>query len=193
MKRARILVPVLLVLLAPALALAAEEGGAHESSLLWHAINLALVVGVIVYFARTPIRTYMAERRQNIEGGIEAARRGLAEAERHLAACNERMTALDHEVEEIRRSVRAQAESERDRLLADARVAAERIRRDAHTAVEQESRSARQQLRNEAAEMAVRLAGDLLKRQVTDSDRARLVDDFVERVESSPAATPTRS
>jgi hypothetical protein len=41
--------------------------------------------------------------------------------------------------------------------------------------------------------MAVRLAGDLLKRQVTDSDRARLVDEFVERVESSPPATATRS
>ena len=193
MSRLRIVAPALFVLLVPALAMASEGGGEHESQLFWHAINLALVLGVLFYFARSPIRTYMAERRQNIEAGIEAARRGLAEAERHLAACNERMTALDHEVEEIRRSVRAQAESERDRLLADARVAAERIRRDAHTAVEQESRSARQQLRNEAAEMAVRLAGDLLKRQVTDSDRARLVDEFVERVESSPAATATRS
>ncbi len=185
-------IPTLLLVLAPALAFASEEGGGHESKLLWHAINLALVLAVLIYFARTPVRTYMAERRLNIEAGIEAARRGLADAERQLAACNERLASLDHEVEEIRRSVRAQAEHERERLLADARVAAERIRRDAQIAVEQESRRARQELRNEAAEMAVRLAGDLLKRQVTDSDRARLVDEFVERVESSPAAT-TRS
>ena len=193
MKRARMLVPVVLVLLAPALAWASEENGAHASSLFWHAINLALVVGVIGYFARTPIRTYMAERRQNIEAGIEAARRELSEAESRLVACNERVASLDREIEEIRRTVHAQAENERERLLADARVAAERIRRDAHAAVEQESRRAREDLRNEAAEMAVRLAGDLLKRQVTDSDRARLVDEFVERVESSPPATATRS
>jgi F-type H+-transporting ATPase subunit b len=192
-KRLRIVVPTLLVLLRPALAMASEEAGGHESQMLWHTINLVLVLGVLFYFARTPIRTYMAERRQNIEAGIEAARRQLAEAERQLSECNERMATLDHEVEEIRRTVRAQAESERERLLADARVAAERIRRDAHIAVEQESRRARQDLRNEAAEMAVRLAGDLLKRQVTDSDRARLVDEFIERVEASPAATPTRS
>jgi F-type H+-transporting ATPase subunit b len=180
-------------LLTPALATASEEGGGHQSELFWHAINLALVLGVIFYFARSPVRTYMAERRQSIEDGLEAARQGLAEAERQLAECSGRMTSLDHEVEEIRRSVRAQAENERERLLADARVLAERIRRDAHAAVEQESRRARQQLRNEAAEMAVRLAGDLLARQVTDSDRARLVDEFVERVESSPPATATRS
>jgi hypothetical protein len=41
--------------------------------------------------------------------------------------------------------------------------------------------------------MAVRLAADLLKRQVTDADRARLVDEFVERVESSPPAAANRS
>lgn len=193
MKRARILVPALLVLLAPALALASDEAGAHESSLFWHVINLALVVGLIVYFARTPIRTYMAERRQNIEAGIETARRELSDAESRLVACNERMASLDGEIEEIRRSVRAQAETERERLLADARVAAERIRRDAQAAVEQESRRAREDLHNEAAEIAVRLAGDLLKRQVTDSDRARLVDEFVERVASSAPAAATRS
>ena len=193
MRRLRLAAPVLFLVLVPALARASEEAGGHESKLFWHAINLALALGVIGYFARTPIRTYMAERRQNIEAGIEAARRQLAEAERQLAASDERMTTLDHELEEIRRSVRAQAESERERLLADARVLAERIRRDAQAAVAQESRRAREELRNEAAEMAVRLAGELLKRQVTDSDRARLVDEFVEQVESSPPATATRS
>ena len=193
MSRLRVVPSALFLVLIPALARASEGGGGHESKLFWHAINLALALGVIGYFARTPIRTYMAERRQNIEAGIEAARRQLAEAERQLAACDERMTSLDHEIEEIRRNVRAQAENERERLLADARAMAERIRRDAHTAVEQESRRAREELRNEAAEMAVRLAGDLLKRQVTDSDRARLVDEFVDRVGSSPPATATRS
>lgn len=193
MKRVRNLVPMFFVLLAPALALASGEGGAHESSLLWHAINLALVVGVLGYFARTPIRTYMAERRQNIEAGIEAAQRELSEAESRLVACNDRVASLDREIEEIRRTVHAQAENERERLLADARVAAERIHRDAHAAVEQESRRAREDLRNEAVEVAVRLAGDLLKRQVSDSDRARLVDEFVERVEASPPAAATRS
>jgi F-type H+-transporting ATPase subunit b len=193
MRFARLAVPALVVLLAPAIALASEEGGGHGGHLWWHLANLALVIGLIVYFARTPIRTFMAERRQNIEAGIESARRELAEAERLLAECNERIASLDREVEGIRNTVRAQAENERERLLADARSVAERIRRDAQLAVEQEARGARASLRNEAAEMAVRLAGDLLKRQVTDSDRSRLVDEFVERVESSPPAAANRS
>jgi F-type H+-transporting ATPase subunit b len=186
--RVRSVAAALFVSLAPALAFASEEGGAASSNLFWHLANLALVLAVIIYFARTPIRTFMAERRQNIETGIESARRDLAEAEQRLAECNQRIASLDREVEGIVAAVRAQAETERERLLADARSAAERIRRDAQLAVAQEARNARQSLRNEAAEMAVRLAGDLLKRQVTDGDRSRLVDEFVERVETSPPA-----
>jgi len=105
--RLRIVAPALFVLLVPALAMASEEAGGHESKLFWHALNLALVLAVLLYFARTPVRTYMAERRQSIEAGIEAARRQLAEAERQLAECNERMASLDHEVEEIRRAPQA--------------------------------------------------------------------------------------
>ena len=178
------------VFLLPAVALASEEAAGHESNLFWHALNLALILGVIIYFARSPIQSFMADRRQSIEQSIESAKRELESAEARLAECNARVNSLDREIEEIRNAVRAQAESERDRLIADARTAAERIRRDAALAVEQEGRRAREELRDEAAEIAVRLAGDLLKRQVGDTDRARLVDEFVANLESPgrPAA-----
>lgn len=175
--------------LAPALAFASEEGGAHESHLVWHLVNLALILGVLIYFARRPLQNFMAERRTSIEQSLASAKQELATAEARLAECNARVASLDREIEEIKSNVRAQAESERDRLLADAHAAADRIRRDAVVAVEQEGRRARTALREEAAEIAVRLAGDLLKRQVGDADRARLVDEFVASVESSPAAT----
>ena len=173
--------------LLPRLALASEnEGGG--SPLLWHAINLLLVLGVIAYFARTPLRTFLSERRQKIEEGIESARAELAAAEQRLAECRARVASIDRTLEEIRSAVRTQAESESARLLAEARAAAERIRRDAAAAIEQELRRARQHLHGDAADLAVRLAGDLLRGNLTDADRTRLVDDFVERVERAPAS-----
>jgi F-type H+-transporting ATPase subunit b len=178
------------VLLLPAVGFAAEEGGEHGSNLVWHAVNLLLLLGVIVYFARSPIQTYMAERRTAIESNLDSARRELESAEAKLAECKARVDSLDREMADIRDAVRAQAEGERDRLLADARAAADRIRRDARLAVEQEGLRARENLREEAADLAVRLAGDLLKRQVGDADRSRLVDEFVASIESprEPAA-----
>jgi F-type H+-transporting ATPase subunit b len=179
----RWLVAALGALLATAdVAFAAEESQGGGSSAIWHAVNLIVILGVIGYFGRGPIRAFLGDRRSTIEQGIESAQHELAEAERRLADCNARFASLDREIEEIQQSVRQAAEAERDRLLADARAAADRIRRDATVGVEQEGRRARDMLRAEAAEMAVRLADDLLRRQIGDADRARLVDDFVEGV-----------
>lgn len=180
-----------LIALAPGVALAEEHESA--STLVWHCVNLLALLAVIGYFARNPVRAFLAERRGKIEEGIEGARAELAAAERRLAECRERIASLDGELEGIRGAVRAQAEAERDRLLAEARAAAERIGRDAQAAVEQEARAARGRLRAEAAELSVRLAGELLSRQVTNDDRSRLVDEFVQRIEAEPPRSAPRS
>jgi F-type H+-transporting ATPase subunit b len=178
----------LLLVLGPDVARAAAEEGEHGTSLLWHVVNLILIVGVVVYFGRAPIKSFLAERRQKIAEGIAEAQRELASAEKRLGECQARAARLDDELAEIRRMVRDQAVADRERILADARATAERIRRDAVVAAEQEVRHARESLRAETADLAVRLAGEILHTQVTEDDRARLVDDFVERVAEAPAA-----
>jgi F-type H+-transporting ATPase subunit b len=181
--------PALLVALAPLAARAAEDGhGASVSTVFWHAFNLLVLIAVLVYFGRGPIAAFLASRRAQIEDGIESAGRELAEAERRLAACEQRAASLDRELDEIRRVVRQQAEAERDRLLAEAQATAERIQRDAVAAAEQEVRHARERLRAETVDLAVRIAADTLRTQVTDADRARLVDDFVQRIERPAGA-----
>jgi F-type H+-transporting ATPase subunit b len=179
--------PAFLAALAPAAAFAAAGGDEHGSGLttfVWHSVNLLLLIGVLVYFARGPIASFLNDRRAKIEDGIHSAGRELAEAERKLAACEQRIASLDEEIDGIRSAVQRQAESERDRLLAEAHGTAERIRRDAVAAVEQEVRHARAQLRAETVDLAVQLAGELLRSQVGDADRTRLVDDFVQRIEA---------
>ena len=83
----------------------------------------------------------------------------------------------------IREATRRAAESERERILADAHAAAERIRRSAGAVVERELQQARVELRREAADLAVELAAKLLHEQVNDGDRARLSTSSSARVE----------
>lgn len=189
MRAARALAPALLLALLPIAARAGEDShSASAGTLFWHAFNLLVLIAVLVYFARAPIAGFLAARRSQIEEGIESAGRELAEAERRLAACEQRAASLESELDEIRRVVRQQAEGERDRLLAEAHATAERIQRDAVAAAEQEVRHARERLRTETVDIALKIAADTLRGQVTDADRARLVDDFVQRVEQTPTA-----
>jgi F-type H+-transporting ATPase subunit b len=185
-------------LLAPVCAWAAtgehaEEGHGGGGSMIWHALNLLILIAAIVYFGRKPIQEFFATRRREIEANLERSAGLLREAEHKLGEWNRRMAQVDGEATEIHRLARERAESERRAILAEAEAAAERIRRDATAAVEQETRRARERLRHEASSLAVDLAADLVRRQIQDGDRARLADEFIGKVEQAGAKPAGRA
>lgn len=171
----------LLLAAAPASATGGEDGGL--SHLLYALLNFALLLGVIFYVARRPIREFFADRRAGIQSELAEAADLRKQAEERHAALQRKLADLDAELESIRRVARERAETESEGILADARAAAERIRRDAITAIEQETRRAQERLRQEASALSIELAAGLLEQQVTDSDRDRLLDEFIARVE----------
>jgi F-type H+-transporting ATPase subunit b len=175
----------LLLTLAASPASAASEDG-HGGGLFWQVLNVALLVAVLFYFARKPVLGYLAGRRDEIAKNLESSSELLAESERRLAEWSRKAADLDREAASIRDATRRAAEAERDRILADARVTAERIRQSAG-AVERELRLGRETLRREAADLAVELAAKILREQVNDGDRTRLLDEFIGRVEQKGA------
>lgn len=168
----------------PAYASDPAPGGLQ--AFLWPALNLVILIAVLVYFARKPLQAYFEKRRSEIKGELQSAADQLATAETTYAKWQRRMIDLEGELDEIRTTSRQRAEAERERIIEDARATAERIRRDAATTVELELRRAREILREEATQLAIELAGERLSREVTDADRDRLVDEFIDRIASTP-------
>jgi F-type H+-transporting ATPase subunit b len=179
----RTLLGVFLLLLAASPAAASEEGGGLKE-FLFEAGNLLALLAVLVYLGRKPVLNYLSERRLRIQENLANSERLMKEAEARLSEWRERAARLDEEVETLRRMASERAEQEKAKILEDARVTAERIRRDAESGVSREVERAKQALRDEAADLAVELAGKLLQDQVTDGDRDRLVDEFVAEIEA---------
>jgi len=177
----RALAAVLLVLCAGPVH--AESEGGHGGGMFWQVANTLLLLGVLIYFARKPVLAFLASRRDTIAKNLESSAQLLAESERRLAEWNQKAANLDQEVSAIRDATRRAAEAERDRILADARVTAERVRQSASAVAARELRKAQESLRREAADLAIELAAKLLREQVNDGDRKRLVDEFIGRVE----------
>jgi F-type H+-transporting ATPase subunit b len=165
---------------APALAASGESG---LTDLIWRVVNLALLLAVLFVFARKPMQAFFQDRRDRIQGELQSAAQLRKEAEQRYAKWQRQLLDLDAELERVRATARERAEAERERILADAHAAAERIRSDAHVAVEQELRRARDQLREEASALSIQLASELLQSQVTDTDRDRLLDEFIAKIE----------
>jgi len=187
-----LLTPVVaaVALLTPFVAAAAEGGhdGGDAMTLFWQGVNLLLLIGVLVYLTREPIRDFFAARRDSVTRDIDAAASVLSEAESRLAEWQARADQLDAEVERIKQAARQRAATESEQILADAEAAAERIRNDARSAIDQEVARARMALRAEAGELATQLAADLLRAHVSEADQRKLVDEFVTRVEGSAGA-----
>ena len=169
-------------------ALLAHPAHAAGDGLFYPTLNFLTLLVVLFILARKPIRAYFDGRRDAIRAEIDAAAALQREAEERHAAWQRKLSELETELEQIRATARERTEAERTRLLEDARASAERIRQDAASAVDQELRRARARLREEAADLAMELAAGVLREQVTDGDRAQLVDEFIGRIERAPGA-----
>ena len=187
----------LLLALAPLAGFAASEEHAdghgethddHTKELILEWVNLLILGGVLVYFARKPIQQYLGDRRDTIAKNIASSEQLLRDAEAKLAEWNAKAARLDADVVEIIESTRKGAETEKAAILADAEATAARIRQSASGVVERELRAARESLRKEAAELAVTIAGTILREQTNEADRNRLVDEFIAKIESGTGA-----
>lgn len=176
-----------LVFAAVALASGGGEGGHADSGALikdfiYRVIDFALVFGVVIYFVRKPFKNGLANRSKTIEAALAEAKRVKDEAEAKFAEYDRKLAKADQEVDALAKTIKEEALLERDRILAEANALATRIREEAGRTADQEIARARTLLQKEAAATALRLAEELLEKNLSKDDQARLIDDYVQKV-----------
>lgn len=144
---------------------------------LWKFINLFLFIFIAWFIHRKfgrPVKEALRARRERIKSELEKARaeRDLAYAK--LAEVESRFEKLDAEVSSIRERTKAEAEAERQRVYATTEQEIARIRENAKRELESAGKVARQELRKFAAQESVRLAEEILEREIKPEDDARM-------------------
>jgi F-type H+-transporting ATPase subunit b len=186
--RAESIIPLSLLVAAGLLAFArpalAAEAGDRWGVLLTigRFFNLALVIGVLIWIARKPLAEFFAGRTATIREQLEEARNARMEAEAKLAEIESRMSRLDDELRAIKESAERDGQKEYERLVAVAEQDAEKVLERARQEIDGMTRAAQNELKAHAAEIAVRLAEEKIRRDLTDSDRERLFDRFITRI-----------
>ena len=191
----------LLLLIAPALvAVAAESGGEHgESSgehssgtteLVFKWLNFLLVFGGGGYLAAGPFRRAMAAERKAIRDQIADAQRQQADSRRRLAEIEQRLAGLAQDIEALRREALENAAAEQARLREAARRESERVLATARAEIDSAGRAARLELRAYVARLAIALADERLRQQLTPQLHASLFQASVRQL-APPTAGPS--
>ncbi|MBW7957173.1 MAG: ATP synthase F0 subunit B [Deltaproteobacteria bacterium] len=169
---------IALFILIPSVAFA-SAGGDHGNGMLWKIGNfIVLAVGVYLVWTKA-INKLLDKRSAEIKTALESAQAAKDEAERKAAEYRAKLNILDSRIAEIQKELRAEGESERERIIAEAGKSAERLKEQAKAAAEQEIKKAKIEIREEAARAAVELAEEILKKEFTPADQDRLVKGYL--------------
>jgi F-type H+-transporting ATPase subunit b len=178
----------LVIVLLSAVSIAnASSGGGEESSwtpwlLTWRVINTVALIALLIYFVKKPLVTFFAERKDQIRRDLAEALAQREAALRLLAEYKEKIAGMEKELDRMRVELRKAAESDSEKVMANAERMSGAIVESAKMTAEQEVRKARESLRNEAVELAVQMAETMIREKITEKDRKRIVEDYLVKV-----------
>ena len=146
------------------------------------AINFVIYAAVIYYFALPAVRNLLRSRREEIVTAIAQASAKKQQAEALVNEYRAKIAGVDQEVHAIQASRRAEAEREQAKMLSEAEAMAVKTREDARFLADREVIIAREMLREEVANQAETMARDLVRRNISAADQARLAQEFIQHI-----------
>jgi F-type H+-transporting ATPase subunit b len=169
---------------APAPGASAESQGDHHSGgslfgTLGRIFNFAVLVGVLVYYLRAPIAGYLSRRSTEIRDDLTKAGETREAAAAELVVVEQKMKALPAEIAALKERGAREVGAEEARIRQAADAERERLLEQARREIDLQVKAAERDLVAQAADLAVGLASDRIKRTITDEDQARLVDRYL--------------
>jgi F-type H+-transporting ATPase subunit b len=141
--------------------------------------NLLLFAGAMYFVLRRPLAEAFRARQEGIQRDLMRAEEERREAVAKLEEVEGRLARLDSEVEAIREHAQREAAEERTRIERASEEEVRKIREQARREIESASKAARAELRAYAAEQSVRMAEEMIRREIRPEDDAHLVREYV--------------
>jgi F-type H+-transporting ATPase subunit b len=149
---------------------------------VWKFVNLFIFIAALVYILRRPLSEAFRARREGIRRDLMRAQEERNAALAKLEEVEARLSRLDSEVTNIRTQSAKEAAEERERIRLATEAEIEKLREQTRREIESAGKAARQDLREFAAEQSVRLAEEIIRRDMRAEDDARLINLEIEEL-----------
>jgi F-type H+-transporting ATPase subunit b len=155
---------------------------------LWKFINLAIFVLALVFVMtrKAKLGEAFRERREGIKRELARAQEERDAALAKLKEVEERLTRLNTEVATIQEQSEREAAEERERIARSTETEIAKLGQQAQREIESAGKAAKKELRRYTAEQSVRLAEEMIRREIKPEDDARLISRDIEELGGTP-------
>ena len=151
---------------------------------IYTAIVFFLLLAILWKFAWGPISQGLEQRERSIADKIEAARLSADKAAEQLRSYEAKLAAATEEAGKIVAQSRRDAESAKDRILAEAQELSQRERERAIEDINAAKNVALREIAQKSVNTAVSLAGRIIRKEVKPQDHAQLIREALEQFPS---------
>ena len=185
---------VSLLLVLPAVALAAEGGAEHggggglisvDKSLIVQVVNFLILLFILQRLLYKPFLAKMEERTSTIQKALDEAKAARAEAARQLEENESRLRAAYAEAAAVREQALKEAAEESRKHVEAAQAQSRKMVEDTKAQLETEVRRAREELRREVSDLAIAVAEKLVHKSLHEDDHRRIVAEAIAGMKTS--------
>ena len=162
----------------------AHDSGKKVTDLIYRAVNFSLLVIILfVVVKKTPIKDFFANRIEEIKNNFEDLNKEKELAEKRYQELEQKLKDFEASRQEIIDQYKAEGETEKDKIIAEAEQRATHILEQAELTIQREIQAAGDKLKQEVLDNAAMKAQEILTKEMKESDQDHLVDEFIKSVE----------
>lgn len=153
--------------------------GIDPRFILISAVGFLILVFVLSKFAFGPLLGVLEQRQTTIRGNLDEAEARRNEMVRLQHEYEERLAKIEDEARDKIQSAIREAQAARDEIITKAQADSHAIVARGNEELAQERAKAMEEMRNEVAELAIQVAGRVVKQNLDAGNHARLIDDVI--------------
>jgi F-type H+-transporting ATPase subunit b len=180
----------LLVFILPTLVFASnpEHGSGHHpievpTSVIYQAINVALLIFALIYFTKAEIVSFFAGRKTAYLQAAQKAAFAREQAEKEFEELKNKIAQLDKTREEQLNKAKAHAEDLKRQIVDEADLVSKRIRSEAEITAKLEIQRAQNELRHQLLSDSMTAAHNVLSKDIGAGDQQKLQNEFIKNIE----------
>ena len=149
--------------------------------IVYHILNIGVLFVLLRLLLYKPVSAFMQARTARIEAQLRQAATVQQETEAAKTSYEDFLRKADEQAKAYLFESTGKANAQAAAILEKAQAEAEEMVRVAQEKSQEEQRAVTIALREQIAEMAISLAGQILQREVREQDNRKLIDTFFEQ------------